>query len=629
MRIKSVKIKNFRALRDAEIEFDSVTTFIGPNGVGKSTVLRALDWFFNRGKGQELTEDDYSFGVVDEDISVQVTFTDLTDTDREALGKYVTEGTSTFTAWKFHRANGEEILSANAKGYPDFTPIKAESKVAEKKKLYSALRSERSDLELPSAATGPAIEQAMTEWEANHVDQLEDVSEALETNFFGFNSGGKMSGLFDFVLVTADLRASEESTDGKSSIIGRILERSVDRTAADEDIARIVEESRQKQQDVYREKFNDQLEGLTTQLNEVVHTYAPDREVRVTPSEAELKAPRTTFSVSVLDGEDQTPVENQGHGFQRTLLVSALQVLAESGTAGDQGVICLAIEEPELFQHPIQAQTFAKVLRTLAEDSGKRIQITYATHSPYFVETRHFNQVRRLTRTENPTSSVTVHSATVDEVKEKLDGVTKAVSVESQLDSVIANQLPVALFAQRALIVEGTTESAVFHGIADRAGSGSLEAKGVAVVPAGGKSSIPLAHAILSCMGIPAYALFDGDGGFEDRAKANGKDQDKIENEKNGHVAANRSVLKYFGLDVADFPPSQIGESAAVFEDHLETFLTKEWPKWAESCTTVEKDTGVSLRKNQSVYRSATVTAEGQVPEMLEQVIAKAEGRGD
>jgi ABC-type cobalamin/Fe3+-siderophores transport system ATPase subunit len=38
-----------------------MTTFIGPNGVGKSTVLRALDWFFNGSasfNGGMLTEDD-------------------------------------------------------------------------------------------------------------------------------------------------------------------------------------------------------------------------------------------------------------------------------------------------------------------------------------------------------------------------------------------------------------------------------------------------------------------------------------------------------------------------------------------------------------------------------------------
>lgn len=210
----------------------------------------------------------------------------------------MTEGTTTFTAWKIHRSSsGEELLSANAKGSPEFTKIKAESKVAEKKKLYSALRAEQPELELPAANTGAAIAQAITEWEAENLDQLDDLSEALETNFFGFNSGGKMSGLFDFVLVTADLRASEESTDGRSSIIGRLLARSGDRTAAEGEIAAVVEESRQKQQEIYQEKFSDQLEGLTALLNEVVHTYAPDRGVQVTPSEVQLEAPRTTFQV--------------------------------------------------------------------------------------------------------------------------------------------------------------------------------------------------------------------------------------------------------------------------------------------------------------------------------------------
>lgn len=84
MKIQSVRIRNFRTLKDVTIPFDSVTTFIGPNGAGKSTVLRALDWFFN-GKPGSLTEKDCSFGATDEDIEVQVTFADLTEKDREAL----------------------------------------------------------------------------------------------------------------------------------------------------------------------------------------------------------------------------------------------------------------------------------------------------------------------------------------------------------------------------------------------------------------------------------------------------------------------------------------------------------------------------------------------------------------
>ncbi|MGJ0528300.1 ATP-dependent nuclease [Burkholderia gladioli] len=626
MKIKSARIKNFRTLKDVTIPFDSVTTFIGPNGAGKSTVLRALDWYFN-GKPGSLTEKDCSFGAVDEEIEVQVTFTDLTEKDRNELGKYAPAGVTTFTAWKRRGPDGTETLSANSKSYPPFNAIRSRGTAAEKRAAYNDLRNSDASLGLPAWSNADAANQAMTTWEADHTDRLVEAPEPLQTNFFGFNSGGKMSGLFDFVLVTADLRASEESIDGKSSIIGRILERSVDRTAADAEIAKIVEESRAKQQNVYEEKFKAQLDAMTTQLNEVVTSYSPGRAVTVSPVEVEIKAPRTTFAVAVLDGTTETAVERQGHGFQRTLLISALQLLAQSGAASAEGGICLAIEEPELYQHPIQAQTFGKVLRALAEDTTKRIQVTYATHSPYFLEARHFDQVRRLTRSSDDTPVVTVHLATVADIKTKLNGILSADTVDRQLDGIVANQLAIALFAHRTFLVEGTTESSVFYGIGDKGFPGSLEATGMSIVPVGGKTSVPLAHAILTSIGIPVYALFDADGGFEARAKANGKTQDKIDAERKAHVAANRMILKYFGRAEEDFPSALVADDVAIFEDHLEAFLSKNWTEWITSCNNVEAAAGISLAKNQLAYRTATLKAEGAVPEMLMQILAKAEGK--
>lgn len=626
MKIQSVRIKNFRTLKDVTIPFDRVTTFIGPNGVGKSTVLRALDWYFN-GKPSSLTDQDCSFGATGEEIEVQITFDDLTDKDRDALGKYAPDGVSSFTAWRRRSSDGSDVLSANAKGFPDFNPIKIASGATAKKELYADLRSNRPDLNLPAASTGTAVEQAMTTWEASHTDQLIDAPETLQTNFFGFNSGGKMSGLFDFVLITADLRASEESIDGRSSIIGRILERSVDRTAADEAIATIVEESRARQQSVYEEKFKAQLDALTLQLNGVVASYSPGRTVTVFPAQIELRAPRTTFDVAVLDGATETTVERQGHGFQRTLLISALQLLAQSGAASAEGVICLAIEEPELFQHPIQAQAFAKVLRSLAEDIGKRIQVTYATHSPYFLETRHFDQVRRLTRSSDVTPIVAVHLATVADVKSKLNGVLSSDTVDRRLDDIVTNQLAVALFANRVFLVEGTTDCSVFYGIGDRTSPGSLEAAGISIVHVGGKTSISLVHAILTSIGIPVYALFDADGRFEARARGNGKSPEKIEAERRSHIEGNRALLRYFDLAEEDFPSSTVAEHVAIFEDQLETFLSGNWPEWATACSDVEAAAGINLAKNQLAYRAATLRAEGAVPDMLMQILAKAEGK--
>ncbi len=627
MRIQSVRIKNFRALKDVTIPFDAVTTFIGPNGVGKSTVLRALDWFFN-GKPGSLTENDFSFGVVDEAIEVRVTFGGLTEEDRGALGKYVTAGVDTFTAWKCRSPDGVEILSANAKGFQDFSAIKAASNATKKREFYTALRNSRPDLDLPAASSGTAVDQAMTTWEATHLELLIDAPESLLTNFFGFNSNGKMSGLFDFVLVTADLRASEESVDGRSSIIGQILERSIDRTAADEAIAVIVAESRAKQQQVYEEKFKAQLDAIKTQLNKVLSSYSPGRAVMVSPFEAELKAPRTTFNVTVFDAdsEAETTVDRQGHGFQRTLLISALQLLAQSGAASAKGVICLAIEEPELFQHPIQAQAFAKVLRSLAEDAEKRIQVTYATHSPYFLEVKHFDQIRRLTRSPERPPVVSVYSATLSKVKDKLRGIVDADVVDRRLDHNVTNQLAIALFSNRVLLVEGPTELSVLYGIADKSALGSLEAEGISIAFVGGKSSIPLAHAILELIGVPVYVLFDADGGFKERAITNEKAPDTIVKECIHHAAENRKLMRYFGLPETDFPAQAVHDVVAIFEDQIESFMRKNWPEWVVACEELEASMKIKLAKNEISYRMATLRAAGAVPDMLASILQKARG---
>ena len=347
----------------------------------------------------------------------------------------------------------------------------------------------------------------------------------------------------------------------------------------------------------------------------------------MSPADVELKAPKTTFEVAVLDGTTETAVERQGHGFQRTILISALQLLAQSGAASAEGVICLAIEEPELFQHPIQAQAFAKVLRSLVEDPDKCIQVTYATHSPYFLEARHFNQVRRLTRSADETPVVSVHCATIADVKAKLNGIVDADVVDRRLDHNVADQLSIALFANRAFLVEGTTESSVFYGIGDRTSHGLLEAAGVSIVSVGSKTSIPLAHAILSAIGVPAYALFDADAGFEARAKAKNKKQEDIDKERNNHATENRRLLRYFGIPEEDFPKANVLNGVAIFEDHLESLLSEKWPEWVAACTEIEAAAGISLAKNQLAYRTATLKAAGAVPEMLQNILAKAEGK--
>lgn len=72
MKIKHLKIENFRILRHVDIDLeDGINTFIGINGAGKSTILHAirilLSWFVARmqaktGHGLSLTDRDISHG---------------------------------------------------------------------------------------------------------------------------------------------------------------------------------------------------------------------------------------------------------------------------------------------------------------------------------------------------------------------------------------------------------------------------------------------------------------------------------------------------------------------------------------------------------------------------------------
>jgi hypothetical protein len=167
----------------------------------------------------------------------------------------------------------------------------------------------------------------------------------------------------------------------------------------------------------------------------------------------------------------------------------------------------------------------------------------------------------------------------------------------------------------------------VFYGIGDRDAVGHLESQGLSIVAAGGKCGIPLADAILTSLGIPTYVLFDGDGGFELRAMDKGKSQAAIEGERTKLSTENRRLLKYFGETEVDFPSDQVGDCLATLSDQLESYLESNWAEWGMAFASIEAKAGLKLKKNQSAYRTATREATGNIPEMLKQILTKAEGK--
>ena len=79
MKIHSITIENFRGYKNPmTIAFNDITVIVGKNDIGKSTILEALDLFFNDGKGAiKFDKKDLCVSGTDANYSISVTFTDL------------------------------------------------------------------------------------------------------------------------------------------------------------------------------------------------------------------------------------------------------------------------------------------------------------------------------------------------------------------------------------------------------------------------------------------------------------------------------------------------------------------------------------------------------------------------
>ncbi len=620
MRIKRVEIENYRCINHCLIEVEDTTTFIGPNGVGKSSVLRALDWFFNGDKGKPLTEKDLYSGAAERKITVKVEFEGISTKEREILGeKYAPANVNTFTAWKIWD-NGSEKITGKALAFLPFEHVRAGVSAAEQKARLEEVTAQHPDLGLPRWTSAPATLAAFDEWERQNPESLES-AQVSDTNFFGFAGQGKLSGLFDFALVSADMRASEEGADNRTSIIGRILEKAIDRSLANEQIAQLGVQLVQQQLAINAEHIDPQLVALSEAMSAEVAAFAVGRTVSVKAEVQEFKAQTLKFQVSILDHLAETMIDRQGHGFQRTLLIAALKLLARPQPNNeDDAVLCLAIEEPELFQHPTQCRAFAKVLRTLAEDPTSGIQVAYATHSPYFIEPKYFDQIRRMSRNQvaDQHATVSVSHATLGSVCARLIGCVDTDAVARQLDNACIGELGEAVFAQAAVLVEGTADAGILEGAAAR--QSPLSVSGIAVATCG-KTNIPLNHAILAELNIPTYVIFDGDSGCAVRMTTAGKAPPVVTNAETANKQLNRKLLRYLGRPEVDWPNIGPDATLMIFDDTLETFLETDWIEWGVARDAlIAASTGYE-GKNAGTYLLAALQATVDPPNKLTQAL--------
>ena len=148
MKLKEIRIKNFRSFEDETILFDGYTCLVGPNGSGKSTVLQALNVFFRNTAGSSVnlhifSEEDFHHKNITDPIEITLTFQELTPEAQEDFSAYYRNGklvVSAIAAWNGVNAEvkqyGSRLVMTDFASF--FLRIRAKPKASAKelKEIY-------------------------------------------------------------------------------------------------------------------------------------------------------------------------------------------------------------------------------------------------------------------------------------------------------------------------------------------------------------------------------------------------------------------------------------------------------------------------------------------------------------
>jgi putative ATP-dependent endonuclease of OLD family len=295
----------------------------------------------------------------------------------------------------------------------------------------------------------------------------------------------------------------------------------------------------------------------------------------------------------LVEDEFEGDINKKGHGLQRALLITLLQYLAQlsvpateqsseipQSTSPERVVLSpsliIAIEEPELYLHPLRCKYFSSLFNDLSQPSPHNAQqsnqIIFTSHSPHFVDLRRFENIRllrKVKKTDFGAPETLVGYLSVPDALKRLGEIAGIKQSHLTVESFKSHIVPVmssitseGFFADAIVLVEGFGDLGIFMKLQELLGMNWLT-RGIALIPIEGKSKLDRPTIIFEGLGIPTYLIFDGD-----------KQNLGTKQEENS-IKYNRILLRLVGAIEEDFPPSRIEATWSVFEYNIEDEFIK------------------------------------------------------
>lgn len=366
MKLEQVIIKNFRCYRNPiSISIDALTAIIARNDVGKSSILEALDAFFNSDK---LESGDRSCGLRNTDsIEITCIFGEIpnqliVDTDNLI---------SPATEYLLNNDNKLQIKKVYSGASPkcENVYIHAFHPTAENfNDLFSLtvteLRTRARELNVNLEDVNQTIKSALRHsiWLSVPSESLQKQMVDLEIKSTIWKPLQNILPLYQ--LFKSDRPSSDQDAEAQDPIKFAIKEALKQKAAELEIIGTHVKNQVEEVTRLTIEKIREMDPELASQLNPEFSSFNWNK----------------VFSVS-LTNEDQIPLNKRGSGVRRLFLINFFRAKAEQ-LADERDVqdVIFAIEEPETSQHPNNQLLLLDAIKELSLESSN--QVIFTTHNP-------------------------------------------------------------------------------------------------------------------------------------------------------------------------------------------------------------------------------------------------------
>jgi predicted ATP-dependent endonuclease of OLD family len=633
MIVKALHVKNFRSILDERIDCDNLTVLVGRNGTGKSSFLRAMEMFYN--PKATLSAEDFYAEDTSKEIEIAMTFTGLSTEEKSLFAPYLDGNDLSVARVFFVSAKKSGTYHGMKLQNPEFADVRNAGGKTEIRNKYNEIKSAQKYSSLPPVRNADQVEEELKKWEAANPGSCVRMRD--DGQFFGFTEVGQgyLGRHTRFIHIPAVRDASDDATEGKGSCVTEIMDLVVRRTLANrKDFVELKDDTQKKYREIMDPVKLTELSGLQTQLSDTLRYYAPEANVSLEWAKLiDIDFPLPKAEVKLHEDGYKSSVQRTGHGLQRAFILTMLQhLVAAKGveSATEEGYraeaeipehrepqlpgLVLAIEEPELYQHPSRQRHMAAVLLKLAQGTipgvAKRTQILYSTHSPLFVGLDRFDQIRLLRKANNSAGKPRVTKA----VKAELDTVAEEIWVAGgrqgnkytadtfrpRLHAVMTPWVNEGFFADVAVLVEGEDDRAAILGVAVSMGN-NFDSDGISVIPCLGKNNLDRPLVIFRRLGIPVYVIWDGDHGERDA-----KPED------------NRRLLRLLGELEEDWPCG-VKDQHACFKTELETTIADEIGKDLFDRLLSEAQGQLGIPKKKDALKN---------PVVLQRVVEKASADG-